>query len=409
MFKISEFIKNKLQDSSQHFQVALQVIDLNPRKMKRIIETGFSMYRGTERAKNPLFLHIEPTGACNLKCTMCPRTESITRELRHMKFEVFKKICDNIDPIFIAFVGFGEPLVNPRTLDMVTYSVKKGITSRISSNATMLNSTLSHRIIKTGLHQVWFSVDSPTAENFEQIRVGAQFDKTIAGIKEFDEIRQKEKSKLVITVNFTIIKENAHEISKMVKFCHEHLHILPTFARGYGYDIEAQQNRALKNTPEIQSYLQEGVHLAAEYNMHQVARNLQTISNDLKNPLDGRGPCYFPYYVVAVSWDGKASPCCLFYDYQMNLGNVAEKPFQEVWNGRAYQRFRMKLKTHRCDIKICNTCPLNDISLHNIMHKITKIPGAGLLTKEKYNYIDRTSYAKQSDTPNGEEVVKAFS
>ena len=84
---ISNLLKNKLQDSSQHFQVALQVLDLHPKNLKRIFETGYAMYRGTENAKNPLFLHIEPTGVCNLKCTMCPRTESITRDLRHMKLE----------------------------------------------------------------------------------------------------------------------------------------------------------------------------------------------------------------------------------------------------------------------------------------------------------------------------------
>jgi len=390
MMSFSNFLKSKLHESSQHFQVALQVLDLSPRNIKRIAETGFAMYRGTERAKNPLFLHIEPTGVCNLKCTMCPRTESITRELRHMKFEQFKSICDAIDPIFVAFVGFGEPLLNPQILDMVHYSVGKRIVSRISTNATMLNTQRSREIIQSKLHQIWFSVDSPTAENFEKIRVGADFAKIIEDIKEFCVIAKEEKSKIVITVNFTITKDNVHEVPQMVNFCYEELSIRPTFARGYGYDIEAQQRRALQNTPEIQGFLEEGVRRAQAYKLSNVEQNLQTIIYDLKYPLDGQGPCYFPYYVIAVSWDGKVSPCCLFYDYQMNLGNVKERSFEEIWNGKAYQRFRMKLKTHRQDINICNTCPLNDISLHNIMHRISRVPVMKWLTKERYEYIDRT-------------------
>lgn len=386
---LATYVKEKLQESSQHFQVALQVLELKPKNVWRILETGYFLFHGAARAKNPLFLHIEPTGACNLKCTMCPRTTSITRELRHMKFELFQKIVDSVNPVFIAFVGFGEPLLNPKTLEMVRYCVAKGVTTRISTNATMLNKKLSLEIVRSGLRQIWFSIDSPTPENFEKIRVGADFNETIQNIKEFDEIRKQEKSKIFMTVNFTIIKENAHEVSKMVKFCHEHLHILPTFAKGYGYDIEEQQNRALKNTQEIQGHLQEAIALAKEYRMEQVEKNLVTIVNDLNHPLDGRGPCYFPYYVVAVSWDGQVNPCCLFYDYQMHFGTLREKSFEEIWNGKSYQHFRIQLKRAREKLPICNTCPLNDISIHNIMSKISKVPGAKLLTKERYETIVR--------------------
>jgi|GEM_PF-1436673 len=391
------WIKNRLQQSSQHFQVALQVLDLKPWKIKRMIETGFALYQGTEKAKNPLFLHIEPTGMCNLKCTMCPRTESITREMKHMSYENFTKILDGVNPIIVALVGFGEPLMNPHTLNMVRYAVKKGVTTRISSNATMLNSQRSQDILRTGLHQIWFSVDSPTAQNFEKIRVGAKFEKTVEAIKEFLELRRQLKSKTVVTVNFTITKDNMHELGAMVEFCHEHFkEVVPTFARGYGYDLQVQQARALQNTAEIQGYLQEAVAKAQMYKLFELEHNLQTIMNDLTNPLDGKGPCYFPYYVVAVSWDGKVSPCCLFYDYQMNLGNVHEKSFNEIWNGKAYQNFRMKLKSRRADINICNTCPLNDVSLHNMMHVVSKVPGMRFFTKEKYAPINRQNVGVQT-------------
>lgn len=386
---ITNKIKARLQKSSQHFQVALQVMDFKPKHLKKMVAAGWAMYRGGKKAEKPVFLHLEPTGACNLKCQMCPRTESITRELRHMDMELFKKVCDDIDPVFIAFVGFGEPFVNPWLLDMVRYAVKKKILTRISSNATLLTLSRCEEILRSGLHQIWFSIDSPDAANFEKIRVGAEFKETIGGIKEFMRLREKFNSKIAVTINFTIIKENVHEVAAMVQFCHDELKATPTFARGYGYDIEAQKQRALQNSPETQAYLQKALDLARELKQEAVIQNLQTIIYDLKNPLDGKGPCYFPYYTVAVSWDGRVSPCCLFYDYQMNLGRLKDKKFDEVWNGAGYQNFRMKLKRSRPDINICNTCSLNDVSLHNMMHSIRNIPGMSLLTKERYEYIDR--------------------
>ncbi len=386
---ISNFIKNKLRNSSQHFQVALQTLDLNPRTIKRMIETGYAMYKGGAYAKNPLFLHVEPTGACNLKCQMCPRTDSITRDMQHMPLETFKRVCDEINPIFVAFVGFGEPLVNPQTLDMVRYSARQGRTTRISTNGTLLNAELSEEIIRSGLRQIWFSIDSPVPENFEKIRVGAKFNKTIAGIKEFLAFRDKINTKLIATVNCTVSLDNINDVPHMIEFCYKELNILPTFARSYCYDIEDQKNRALHNTPEVISALKEGIRLAGTHHWKSVEQNLQTIISDLQNPLDGRGPCYFPYYVVAVAWNGDVSPCCLYYDYQMNLGDMKKESFKEIWNGKAYSQFRMNIKKNREKINICNTCPLNDISLHNMMHKMKRIPGVNLLTKEEYSYIDR--------------------
>jgi len=389
MGNFSSFLKNKIQNSSQHFQVALQVLDPSPRKLARMIRTGWAMYQGRRTAPKPLFLHVEATGACNLRCSLCPRTTSITRDLRHMQLENFKRACDEVSPIFLAFVGFGEPLLNPHILDMVRYSVEKNITTRISTNATLLTPRLSRDLMATGIHQIWFSIDSPVKENFESIRVGADFDKTIAGIKEFVAIHREQKSKMAMTVTCTLTCDNIREVASMIRFCHEELRIFPSFARSYGYDIESQQSRTLKNTPEILSALDEGIALTRTFKLPAVENNLKTIKADLGHSLDGQGPCYFPYYAVAVSWNGEMTPCCLYYDYQMDLGNVFQQPFEQIWNGEAYQRFRIDLKTRRNEFKICNTCPLNDVSLHNLMAKISQVLGLGLLTKEKFELIQR--------------------
>ncbi|MEW5894767.1 MAG: radical SAM protein [Candidatus Omnitrophota bacterium] len=353
-----------------------------------MFQSGWALYRGTAEAPKPLFLHLEPTGACNLQCVMCPRAKSITRQLGHMPFELFERICLEVDPVFVAFVGFGEPLLHPEIVDMVKWCVRHKKITRISTNATVLDSSLSRRLIEAGLHQIWFSFDSPDKENFEKIRKGADFEKVISNISDFMTIRKKLGSRMAVTMNFTLIRENMHELPRMLQFAYEKMHIKPTFARSYGYDIQAQQDRTVHDETEISGYIKEALGMAASMGLGDVKHNLETILNDIAHPLK-EGPCYFPYYVVAVSCDGKISPCCLFYDYQMDVGDLNRCSFDEIWNGRQYKKFRKELRFRRNAMRICGTCPLNDISLHNMMHQIQRIPGIKLLTKERYAFLQR--------------------
>lgn len=382
-------VKRALQRSSQHFQVALQSLEFTPRNLRRMLQTGWATYRAdASRAGMPLFMHVEPTAACNLRCTMCPR-EEMTRAKGHMDIETFRRAVDEVDPIELALVGFGEPLLHPRILDMVAYSVGKGVTTRISSNGTRLTPEMSRAIVASGLHHMWFSIDSPSKERYEAIRVGADFDATITAVKQFIAVRDAERSTLVVSVNYTITRENFGEVPAMVRFCHEELGAPPVFARSYGYDLEGKQALTLRLEPAIEEALLDGVRAAEEHGLPAVAHNLETIVADLRDPLDGKGPCYFPYYAVAVSWDGMISPCCLYYDYQIGLGNLADGPFEDVWNGCGFQRLRERLAADRPSIHICDTCPLSDVSLHEIMARFQRIPGTRSLSRRRYGHIDR--------------------
>ena len=48
------------------------------------------------RSKNPTIYNIETTNACNMKCTMCPRTTKMTRKIKTMGLDTFKNIVPQI-------------------------------------------------------------------------------------------------------------------------------------------------------------------------------------------------------------------------------------------------------------------------------------------------------------------------
>ena len=52
-----------------------------------------------------------------------------------------------------------------------------------TTNATLLNDTISKKIIDSGVDVVFFSVDGASKETFEKIRVGANFERVKENIR----------------------------------------------------------------------------------------------------------------------------------------------------------------------------------------------------------------------------------
>lgn len=130
----------------------------------------------------PLNLDIEASSACNLRCPMCPRTVVMknsdkTREYsKHFDFSLYQRLIDEAAKLGIYAVKLnwlGEPLMNPRIVDMVRYAKSKGIEDVImNTNATLLTEKMSRELISAGIDRIFFSFDSPYKDAYEKIRGG---------------------------------------------------------------------------------------------------------------------------------------------------------------------------------------------------------------------------------------------
>jgi MoaA/NifB/PqqE/SkfB family radical SAM enzyme len=95
-----------------------------------------------------------------------------------MELELFKKIIDEAYELgtkAITLTGRGEPTLNPHIEEMLEYCSGKFIEIKMNTNATVLNERMCHKILKSGLTDLVFSVDSYYKEEFESLRVNANF------------------------------------------------------------------------------------------------------------------------------------------------------------------------------------------------------------------------------------------
>jgi MoaA/NifB/PqqE/SkfB family radical SAM enzyme len=140
----------------------------------------------------PLYAKIEIDQRCNLKCIMCFRESGITSN-EFMTLEYFKDVVDKLGPGLCEVWphGFGEPMIHPQFFEMMEYLKEKGIMWSVATNGTYLNSENNKKLLETGAKTVRISMDAGKREEYERIRVGADFNLVMAGI--MDLIRQRDE------------------------------------------------------------------------------------------------------------------------------------------------------------------------------------------------------------------------
>jgi len=269
----------------------------------------------------PLKLIIEPTNACNLACIMCPHKDMV-RKIGFMDIELYKKIIDEsndfVQEYQISLVG--EPTLHPKIIDMITYSCLKSNFTNLYTNATLLDDILCNKIIKSGLDNIYLTVDGETKETYEKIRQNANFESTIENVIRLINIRSKLKSKKP-NINLQIIemKENINEIHKFIdrfkKFQIDNLIIRP-------YDTWAGNLEILSHSP-------------------------------FTNPSKKRKKkCTQLWTTMVITWNGDVIPCCRDYDANSIIGNIKERQILDIWNSEKMKYFR---KNHM-NLKLCENC-----------------------------------------------------
>ena len=113
-------------------------------------------------SKFPVYLLVEPTSVCNLRCVMCFQIDkSFTKKpfMGFMNFNLFKKIIDEASSngtSAITLASRGEPLLHPKISQMIKYISKKKnfIDVKLNTNATKLNEKLCHEILNSNINIV---------------------------------------------------------------------------------------------------------------------------------------------------------------------------------------------------------------------------------------------------------------
>lgn len=304
---------------------------------------GFHYSRIIHKPKQfglPVFVSIEPTTSCNLRCPQCPSgLREFTRPTGMLQNQLFEKIILQLKKHLhsLTFYFQGEPYLNPDFLKMVAFANKNNIYTITSTNAHYLNEENAKQTVISKLDKLIISVDGITQDVYEQYRIGGKLDKVLEGTQEILKQKKLLKSKTPHVVwQFVVFKSNQNQIAAVKKM-----------GKDLGVDevkIKTAQIYDFENghdlIPEIESY--------ARYK--QNAHGQFEIKNKLLNQ------CWRMWQGCVITWDGKIVPCCFDKDAKYKLGNLATESFEKIWFSDAYTHFRKSVLKSRNQIDICTNC-----------------------------------------------------
>lgn len=338
-------------------------------------------------------LYIEPTNACNLNCRTCVRN-SWQEPIGLMNMETYRKLIADLRRVpslqKISFWGFGEPLLHPDIVEMVSLAKQLGVHTQMITNALLLNFNKAKGLVDAGLDSIVVSVDGTTSETNADIRSGADLELVKKNIHQLRDIRRMNpRFNPEIGIEFVVMRKNISELRNLRKIAYALgasfivlTNLLPYTEELKG-EITYDSNSGAQFYPKRSKYFPEISLPLMDLNPEAFDSllHLTGFSDSIStNQVRGNANRVYCRFVgegsVVVAWDGAISPCIpLMHSYscyitgrnkQMKryvLGQLDREELTGVWNKQEFIRFRDTVK--HFDFSPCAECGGCDLSESN--------------------------------------------
>jgi MoaA/NifB/PqqE/SkfB family radical SAM enzyme len=334
-------------------------------------------------------LYLETTNQCNIDCATCMRS-SWNVELGFMSDETFDQILDSLQaigqPMDITFMGIGEPLAHPRTIEMIAQLKVLGHWVEMVTNGTLLNEKRAKGLIAAGLDVLWVSIDGATPENFADIRLGAYLPEILANVRQFRRLRRPAHHPVPeIGIAFVAMKRNIADLPELLALGKR------LGATRFSVSNLLPHSAEMKDEILYEHSLQSITYLPSPWlrtlNIPKMDFNELTAEPLLKafdsgynvtfagnNLGGGNDVCTFiESGSMAVGWNGAVSPCPPLVhnhtgylkgyertSYRHILGNIRAKSLQEIWDDPEYVAYRERVQQFAfAPCTFCGGCDLS--------------------------------------------------
>lgn len=102
--------------------------------------------------------------------------------------------------------------------------------------------------------------------------------------------------------------------------------------------------------------------------------------------------CSFPFYLMAISWKGEVTGCCLDYAFKLQLGNASTNSLKQIWHGSKYHALRKAALANAFPLgSPCYKCEFWKINFENKEEHI--LDSTAII---RYGYIYKTIRKQRS-------------
>jgi MoaA/NifB/PqqE/SkfB family radical SAM enzyme len=255
---------------------------------------------------------------------------------------VFEKAIHQIGDVLcnVFISGFGEPLCNPETPQMIALATEYGVSTVMNTNGTFLTRH-ADELLESQLTLINVALDGAATYSYHEYTSREQFEATVWGVEYLR--RRKDQLGLrypTIEGQFLIQKDSLAEIN-----------YLEQWAKNIGIE-RVKFKRPYLSTPGEEE--RPAVNSVTEYLRVLGLNNVLSTERPQWTPAD----CALPWENVLLSCTGHIGICC--YDphlmFQLN-GSAGEFDIGELWNGETIKKVRRWLSNKEKDADhVCARC-----------------------------------------------------
>ena len=328
------------------------------------------------KAPYPRKLTVALTDRCNLKCFICTREEfegDIGSKGTNLVLENLHKLEPALrEAEVIQLTGFGETFLHPQlgeALDYI-YSINpREDLIYFISNGTLLSREWGEKLDKR-LDYLAISLNAARPETYKKdmhpylyryTRDSApeaykgkqfsednkrerpcQFEQTVERIGDFMSALSQHSARRV-SLHYVVHRDNIDEMVEFVRLSHSLGISLIHFTHYMVNRVENIEYSVFFEKKRYNTAINDAVVLGDELGVTVVGRRFFAEKTQTFN---AERDCNWPNDEAMVFTRGETSPCCYVGD--VNLGNAFDNNFDDVWNGKPYQKLRRERWMNAC-------------------------------------------------------------
>ncbi|OCC10564.1 radical SAM protein [Streptomyces sp. PTY087I2] len=293
----------------------------------------------TSLLSRPRVLFVELTENCNLSCPMCRSGGAFDRS-KNMSVELFDHIAEELFPTaeIVDLRGWGESTVLRNFPEYVDKTLAYGCRVRLVTNLTVPNERLWRHLVRNR-SLITVSFDAAEEATFAALRTGAKLRTILRNLEILaDEARVSGVGTDGINLNVVVQAAALDELDRIIEIAGGlgfRVHLAPvTLGSDDPGNLRFHRERLARAVRKAAAVAEE---TGADVRLAAALDEGWAVSEHAGKT------CTHPWMYCYVNHTGKVGFC----DHLIGapgsaylLGDLTTTPFEQIWNGDAYQRLR---------------------------------------------------------------------
>ena len=309
--------------------------------LRCIASYALSLFGSVRIFHRPLFVSVEPSAVCQLRCPECPvgrHNNGMTKSRDYekmMSHAVWEQVLVETAQwaCTMQFYFQGEPLLNKDLPRMVAEAHEAGLYTIVSTNAQALTPETAEALVRAGLSRIIVSMDGLTPGAYNAYRVGGDLERCKAALRYLREANKRLHGRTTIELQCLRLRTNEHEWGS---FRHEYKRL--------GAD------RLVFKTAQLYDYTDGHPLMPTREKYSRYVKGAD--GHYRRKPL--RRGCMRVWSGVVVTADGDVLPCCYDKMRAHAYGNILNARMKDLFSGEKAAAFR-KAALHE-QPEICKEC-----------------------------------------------------